>query len=133
MARGWFTSHRLFCMLSPPLGVLFHLRLGFSSLLVSFNPSDQAPRKRSEQGMNFNPACMNLFCNSFYGPFVPLRRTIADLFTIEKRGNAMGCFFMGILLGPVVGPVIGGYMNQCKPRNKTIKMATSSLTCSDFP
>ncbi|SAM09422.1 hypothetical protein [Absidia glauca] len=38
--------------------------------------------------------------------------TIADLFTTEKRGNAMGCFFMGILLGPVVGPVIGGYMNQ---------------------
>ncbi|KAI8339847.1 major facilitator superfamily domain-containing protein, partial [Chlamydoabsidia padenii] len=38
--------------------------------------------------------------------------TITDLFTMDKRGNAMGFFFMGTLLGPVVGPVIGGYMNQ---------------------
>lgn len=123
MARDGFTLHRLFCMSSPPLGVLFHRQLDFSSLLVSSNPSGQAPPRRSEQGINLNSACMNLVSNS---PFVPLSRTIADLFTTEKRGNAMGCFFMGILLGPVVGPVIGGYMNQCKPGNQAIKMSTFS-------
>ncbi|KAG0173177.1 hypothetical protein DFQ30_008678 [Apophysomyces sp. BC1015] len=38
--------------------------------------------------------------------------TITDLFPVNKRGNAMGLFFLGPLIGPVVGPIAGGYINQ---------------------
>ncbi|KAI9230795.1 MAG: major facilitator superfamily domain-containing protein [Piptocephalis tieghemiana] len=38
--------------------------------------------------------------------------TISDVFSRERRGTAMGLFFMGPLIGPVIGPIIGGYMNE---------------------
>lgn len=38
--------------------------------------------------------------------------TIADVFTQEKRGAAMGAFALGPLLGPIVGPIAGGYLSD---------------------
>ncbi|KAF7731642.1 hypothetical protein EC973_008811 [Apophysomyces ossiformis] len=38
--------------------------------------------------------------------------TITDLFPVNKRGNAMGLFFLGPLIGPVVGPIAGGYIDE---------------------
>lgn len=34
--------------------------------------------------------------------------TIADLWDIKERGRAMGIFFLGPMLGPLISPVIGG-------------------------
>ncbi|KAI8062095.1 major facilitator superfamily domain-containing protein [Gongronella butleri] len=38
--------------------------------------------------------------------------TIADIFEPERRGNAMGFFFLGALLGPCIAPVAGAYINE---------------------
>lgn len=34
--------------------------------------------------------------------------TIADLWEVKERGQAMGLFFLGPMLGPLISPVIGG-------------------------
>lgn len=38
--------------------------------------------------------------------------TVADLFFIHERGQAMGLLMLGSLVGPTIGPIIGGYVNE---------------------
>lgn len=38
--------------------------------------------------------------------------TIADLWEVERRGRAMGYFFLGPMLGPLVSPVLGGIITD---------------------
>ncbi|KAJ2237745.1 hypothetical protein H4R99_000728 [Coemansia sp. RSA 1722] len=38
--------------------------------------------------------------------------TISDIYPREKRGTALGIYYLGPLLGPCLGPLIGGYMGQ---------------------
>ncbi|KAJ2091961.1 Dityrosine transporter 1, partial [Coemansia sp. S142-1] len=38
--------------------------------------------------------------------------TISDIYPREKRGTALGIYYLGPLLGPCLGPLIGGYIGQ---------------------
>lgn len=38
--------------------------------------------------------------------------TVADLFVMEERGQAMAVWTFGPLLGPAIGPVMGGYITE---------------------
>ncbi|HUO99432.1 MAG TPA: DHA2 family efflux MFS transporter permease subunit [Rhizomicrobium sp.] len=43
----------------------------------------------------------------------PLSQTVMlDLYPIEKRGQAMATFGIGIMLGPILGPMLGGYLTD---------------------
>lgn len=36
--------------------------------------------------------------------------TVADIWVVKERGEAMGVFYLGPLLGPFLGPIIGGLL-----------------------
>ena len=38
--------------------------------------------------------------------------TIADLWEVERRGQAMGLFFLGPMAGPLVSPILGGILTE---------------------
>ena len=38
--------------------------------------------------------------------------TIADLWEVERRGTAMGYFFLGPMVGPLVSPIVGGILTE---------------------
>ncbi|KAI9805778.1 MAG: hypothetical protein M1833_005271 [Piccolia ochrophora] len=38
--------------------------------------------------------------------------TIADIWEVKERGQAMGIFYLGPLCGPLLGPIIGGVLAQ---------------------
>ncbi len=38
--------------------------------------------------------------------------TIADIWESKERGRAMGIFYLGPLMGPLLAPIIGGYLAQ---------------------
>ena len=38
--------------------------------------------------------------------------TIADVWEVRERGNAMGVFYLGPLMGPLLAPIIGGALSQ---------------------
>lgn len=38
--------------------------------------------------------------------------TIADIWDVKERGQAMGYFYLGPLMGPFLGPIIGGLLTQ---------------------
>jgi len=43
----------------------------------------------------------------------PLSQSIMlDLYPIEKRGQIMGIWGMGVMVGPILGPTIGGYLTE---------------------
>jgi len=43
----------------------------------------------------------------------PLSQAVMlDLYPIEKRGQAMATFGIGIMLGPILGPMLGGYLTD---------------------
>jgi len=44
---------------------------------------------------------------------VPLSQSVMlDAYPIEQRGQAMGIWGVGIMLGPIMGPTIGGYLTE---------------------
>lgn len=38
--------------------------------------------------------------------------TIADIWEVRERGRAMGLFYLGPLMGPLLAPIIGGALAQ---------------------
>lgn len=38
--------------------------------------------------------------------------TIADVWDVKERGNAMGYFYLGPLMGPLLAPIVGGALTQ---------------------
>ncbi|KAJ1838930.1 hypothetical protein LPJ73_006920, partial [Coemansia sp. RSA 2703] len=38
--------------------------------------------------------------------------TISDIYPREKRGTALGIYYLGPLLGPCLGPLVGGYIGE---------------------
>ena len=38
--------------------------------------------------------------------------TIADIWEVRERGKAMGIFYLGPLMGPLLAPIIGGALAQ---------------------
>jgi DHA2 family multidrug resistance protein len=49
----------------------------------------------------------------FGAALAPLCQTVMlDLYPIEKRGQAMATFGIGIMLGPILGPMLGGYLTE---------------------
>ncbi|KAJ2803426.1 Dityrosine transporter 1 [Coemansia guatemalensis] len=38
--------------------------------------------------------------------------TISDIYPRERRGTALGLYYLGPLLGPCLGPLIGGYIGE---------------------
>jgi multidrug resistance protein len=38
--------------------------------------------------------------------------TVADIWEVHERGKAMGVFYMGPLLGPLLAPIFGGLLSQ---------------------
>ena len=38
--------------------------------------------------------------------------TIADLWEVRERGRAMGMFYLGPLMGPLLAPIIGGALTE---------------------
>ncbi|OJK02619.1 hypothetical protein ASPACDRAFT_39929 [Aspergillus aculeatus ATCC 16872] len=38
--------------------------------------------------------------------------TVADLWEVERRGQAMGYFFLGPMVGPLVSPILGGILTE---------------------
>ena len=44
---------------------------------------------------------------------VPLSQSVMlDAYPIEQRGQAMGIWGMGVMLGPIMGPTLGGYLTD---------------------
>lgn len=39
-----------------------------------------------------------------------LCRSVADVYEVHERGNALGIYFTGQFAGPLFGPIIGGYL-----------------------
>lgn len=37
-------------------------------------------------------------------------RSVADIYEVHERGNALGIYFTGQFAGPLFGPIIGGYL-----------------------
>jgi MFS transporter, DHA2 family, multidrug resistance protein len=49
----------------------------------------------------------------FGAALAPLSQTVMlDLYPIEKRGQAMATFGIGIMVGPILGPMLGGYLTD---------------------
>src|ERR1700691_3963045 len=50
----------------------------------------------------------------FFGAaLVPLSQsTMMDIYPIEKRGQAMAVWGMGVMVGPILGPTLGGYLTE---------------------
>lgn len=38
------------------------------------------------------------------------RRSVADIYDVHERGNALGIYFTGQFAGPLFGPIFGGYL-----------------------
>jgi MFS transporter, DHA2 family, multidrug resistance protein len=49
----------------------------------------------------------------FGAALVPLSQsTMMDIYPIEKRGQAMAIWGMGVMVGPILGPTLGGYLTE---------------------
>jgi MFS transporter, DHA2 family, multidrug resistance protein len=49
----------------------------------------------------------------FGAALVPLSQsTMLDIYPIEKRGQAMAIWGMGVMVGPILGPTLGGYLTE---------------------
>jgi DHA2 family multidrug resistance protein len=49
----------------------------------------------------------------FGAGLVPLSQAIMlDIFPVEKQGQAMAMWGMGVMLGPILGPTLGGWLTQ---------------------
>jgi DHA2 family multidrug resistance protein len=54
-----------------------------------------------------------LLQGAFGGGLVPLSQaTMLDLYPLEKRGQAMALWGVGVMVGPVIGPTLGGYLTD---------------------
>jgi DHA2 family multidrug resistance protein len=54
-----------------------------------------------------------LLQGAFGGGLVPLSQAIMlDLYPLEKRGQAMALWGVGVMVGPVIGPTLGGYLTD---------------------
>ena len=49
----------------------------------------------------------------FGAALVPLSQsTMMDIYPVEKRGQAMAIWGMGVMIGPILGPTLGGYLTE---------------------
>ena len=49
----------------------------------------------------------------FGAALVPLSQsTMMDIYPIEKRGQAMAIWGVGVMIGPILGPTLGGYLTE---------------------
>ena len=49
----------------------------------------------------------------FGAALVPLSQaTMMDIYPMEKRGQAMAIWGMGVMVGPILGPTLGGYLTE---------------------
>ena len=49
----------------------------------------------------------------FGAALVPLSQsTMMDIYPMEKRGQAMAVWGMGVMIGPILGPTLGGYLTE---------------------
>src|SRR5450631_824509 len=49
----------------------------------------------------------------FGAALVPLSQsTMMDIYPLEKRGQAMAIWGMGVMIGPILGPTLGGYLTE---------------------
>ncbi len=49
----------------------------------------------------------------FGAALVPLSQsTMMDIYPMEKRGQAMAIWGMGVMIGPILGPTLGGYLTS---------------------
>ncbi len=49
----------------------------------------------------------------FGAALVPLSQaTMMDIYPIERRGQAMAIWGMGVMIGPILGPTLGGYLTE---------------------
>ena len=49
----------------------------------------------------------------FGSALVPLSQsTMMDIYPVEKRGQAMAIWGMGVMIGPILGPTLGGYLTE---------------------
>jgi DHA2 family multidrug resistance protein len=54
-----------------------------------------------------------LLQGAFGAGLVPLSQaTMLDLYPLEKRGQAMALWGVGVMVGPVIGPTLGGYLTD---------------------
>jgi len=54
-----------------------------------------------------------LLQGAFGAGLVPLSQaTMLDLYPLEKRGQAMAWWGVGVMVGPVIGPTLGGYLTD---------------------
>jgi MFS transporter, DHA2 family, multidrug resistance protein len=54
-----------------------------------------------------------LLQGAFGAGLVPLSQaTMLDLYPLEKRGQAMAMWGVGVMVGPVIGPTLGGYLTD---------------------
>ena len=54
-----------------------------------------------------------IFQGMFGAALVPLSQsTMMDIYPIEKRGQAMAIWGMGVMIGPILGPTLGGYLTE---------------------
>jgi DHA2 family multidrug resistance protein len=54
-----------------------------------------------------------LLQGAFGAALSPLSQSVMlDLYPLEKRGQVMAIFGMGIMLGPILGPTLGGYLTD---------------------
>jgi DHA2 family multidrug resistance protein len=54
-----------------------------------------------------------LLQGAFGAGLVPLSQaTLLDLYPLEKRGQAMALWGVGVMVGPVIGPTLGGYLTD---------------------
>ncbi|MGH7066839.1 MAG: DHA2 family efflux MFS transporter permease subunit [Acetobacteraceae bacterium] len=54
-----------------------------------------------------------LFQGMFGAALVPLSQSIMlDIYPLERRGEAMAIWGMGVMVGPIMGPTLGGYLTE---------------------
>src|SRR6185312_2412649 len=54
-----------------------------------------------------------IFQGVFGAALVPLSQsTMMDIYPIEKRGQAMAIWGVGVMIGPILGPTLGGYLTE---------------------
>jgi MFS transporter, DHA2 family, multidrug resistance protein len=54
-----------------------------------------------------------IFQGMFGAALVPLSQsTMMDIYPMEKRGQAMAIWGMGVMIGPILGPTLGGYLTE---------------------
>ncbi|MGH7119867.1 MAG: DHA2 family efflux MFS transporter permease subunit, partial [Acetobacteraceae bacterium] len=54
-----------------------------------------------------------LFQGMFGAALVPLSQSIMlDIYPVERRGEAMAIWGMGVMVGPIMGPTLGGYLTE---------------------